>query len=156
MQLIENDSLIGKGLIFPHKDGRDIPINIPRKLLLKKYDGFTQIEDVWGISNCNGNIYGYYYNNDKGEIKLYNDFKFGYESLFCEYGYLINFDTNKLEVYIGFQLNQLDEKERFYTKGPYYNKYYGIKCVKEYDLENLPNNENFINEINKMVEETDD
>lgn len=82
------------------------------------------------------------------EVLLTNSYNFAKDGLFCEWAYLINFDTNKLEVYIGFNKEPLNKKERFYFDGYVSeNGYTPIKLVKEYDLDNLPTNEDFINDL---------
>lgn len=80
------------------------------------------------------------------EIVLVNDFEFGYNSLFCEWAYCINFDTNKLEVYEGFNCSSLSQKQRFYREKSK-RGYFGVAMVKEYDLDNLPSEDVFLNEL---------
>jgi len=83
-------------------------------------------------------------------IYLYNDSEFGQDSLFCEWAYCINFETNKLECFKGFNKYKEREHERFETKQEDVDKnsgYYGIELVKEYDLDNLPSEDDFIKEL---------
>ncbi|WP_300924550.1 hypothetical protein [uncultured Clostridium sp.] len=105
-----------------------------------------------------------------GLIFLKNELDFGKESLMCEYAYCINFQTNKLECYVGFNHNKEKEAELFKTtekdieaqKEYSYrdNPYYGCRLLKEYDLDNLPNKDDFIKELNNIEksyrEEEDD
>ena len=88
-------------------------------------------------------------------IYLFDDSGFGKESLFCEWAYCINLNTNKLECFKGFNTDKSKEHERFATKQEEVNikfnytdkKYYGITLIKEYDLDNLPTREKFIKEL---------
>ena len=80
-------------------------------------------------------------------IKLQNNIKFAANSLFCEWAYVIDLDTNMLEVFQGFNQMPLTEEDRFYgikcddeirqnhldEKG-----YYPIKKVVSYSLDTLP------------------
>ena len=84
--------------------------------------------------------------NEQGKVGLINRFSFGYDSLFCEWAYCVNFDNETLEVYKGFNHKKLTDTERFYSEKPD-NNYYGVKLVKAYDLNNLPTKEKFINEL---------
>lgn len=86
--------------------------------------------------------------NKQGNIGLINKFSFGYDSLFCEWAYCVNLDTQKLEVYVGFNEEKLNENDRFYRE-EVENGYYGVKLIKEYDLNNLPSKQDFINELEK-------
>lgn len=101
--------------------------------------------------NIGVNILGWLINTDE-PVKLYNDFAFGYDSMNCKWAYCINYDTNKLEIYYGNNKNILDTKERFYRDKPIYGvDYYGVKLIKEYDLNNLPNHEVYINELEGLA-----
>lgn len=79
-------------------------------------------------------------------ITAKNDIKYAYDSLRCDWGYLINFDNNKLEVYKGKNFECLTEKDRFYGDKQE-NGFYGIKLVNSFDLSNLPSYQDFINQI---------
>ena len=93
-------------------------------------------------------------------IYLDNATDFGKESLFCEWAYCINFQTNKLECFIGFNTDKSKEHPRFATTDEEIEKefkdsptkYYGIRLIKEYDLDNLPTNEVFVKELESEEE----
>lgn len=91
------------------------------------------------------------------KIYLFNDIDFGKDSLFCEWAYCINFQTNKLECFQGFNEDKTKEHPRFATiqedvdkQFDYTDrKYYGIKLIKEFELNNLPSLKKFIEELDK-------
>lgn len=77
-------------------------------------------------------------------IYLYDDSEFGKDSLFCEWAYCINFETNKLECFKGFNTDETKQHPRFATVS---DEYFGIVLIKEYDLDNLPSEDDFIKEL---------
>lgn len=64
------------------------------------------------------------------------------DSLFCEYGYILNLDEETLEVYKGFQKKK-HNKGRF-SKRPVSNGYYACALVAEFSLDKLPTEEDFL------------
>jgi hypothetical protein len=64
------------------------------------------------------------------------------DSLFCEWAYIINFDTNKLEVYQGFNKDKNAEGRYASTFIKYEHRdtieYYGVRLIHEIDLFNSP------------------
>ena len=81
----------------------------------------------------------------------------------CEWAYCINLQTNKLECFTGFNKNKEKEHKRFATIQEKVDKhfsyadyrYYGIKLVKEYDLDNLPTKDDFVKELEAQESEND-
>ena len=77
---------------------------------------------------------------------LHNQLDFAKESLFCEWAYVVDFDNGKFEVYEGFNKEPLTENDRFYFDG--YKEddgYYPVKKIAEFDLDNLPTKDEFLN-----------
>lgn len=66
-----------------------------------------------------------------------NSHDFLYDSLFCEYAYIVNLDTNMLEFYKGFNKdrNALGRYSNF--KADEDSKYYGVKLNQEIPLDDL-------------------
>ena len=55
-------------------------------------------------------------------------------SLFCEWAYVFNLDTNKLEVYKGSQKELNENRFKDFVSG---NRYYNVKLIKEIPYEEL-------------------
>ena len=71
-------------------------------------------------------------------LKYMNDGScFVNDSLFCEYGYIINFDTSKVEYYRGFQKSHHNHGR--YAKNEGINGWYPIALIDEYDFEIFAN-----------------
>ena len=65
--------------------------------------------------------------------------KFVKDSLFCEYGYMINFDENTFEVYEGFQKKKIKNGGRYHTKNSKSDEgYYPIALVTTFPLNDIP------------------
>jgi hypothetical protein len=79
------------------------------------------------------------------ELKLDNNIDFAGNSLYCEWAYVIDLDKNTFEVYKGFNEKSLNEDERFYFLQTDNSKYYPVKHIVTFDLNNLPNEEYFLN-----------
>ncbi len=72
------------------------------------------------------------------------------DSLFCEWGYIVNLDSGKLEVYKGFQ-KQPHDKGRYGRLEPCAeyrassgNVYYACALVAEFPLDDLPDRKAFV------------
>lgn len=84
---------------------------------------------------------------------------FAADSLFCEYGYVIDLDRRVFEVYEGFQtaphdqgrFTRSDVPEPSYRGGP---RYYPIKLAVSWPLDELPSDEEFIKFFEDREEES--
>lgn len=82
-----------------------------------------------------------------GAVELYNDLEFAKNSLFCEYAYVVDLDENKFEIYFGYNKEPLTEKDRFYFDGYCNDGYYPVKLKKSYDIDNLPDKDTFLHDL---------
>ena len=82
----------------------------------------------------------------KGEkIKLVNDVSFGYNSLFCEWAYVVDLDENRFEVYRGHNNVSPPKKfERFYSDERDDDGYYPVRMIASYPLLALPDDDEFL------------
>lgn len=81
------------------------------------------------------------------KLPMSDDIDFIKDSLFCEYGYIINLDTHCLEYWIGFQ-HQPDPSNRYGQDNR--DDYYPCKLVAEFKLSDI--GEHNINKFIEMME----
>lgn len=119
------------------------------KLNIKPINGFITNEDSKKFKakypqldrDMSSDILNFIMNNDN--VILQNCIDFAKDSLFCEWGYVIDLDKNTFEVYEGFNKLPLSESERFYNmKGE--RDYHPIKHVISFNLNSLPTKEKFL------------
>ena len=125
------------GLIFnfdsyPESLGNELLTFLKDKTIDKLKSIFSNItlvknNDVWNWQNHSFNT------------EFLDEHRFLLDSLFCEFAYIINLDTNKLEYYEGFNLDP--NAPGRYAKYTFYkndeNVYYGVALIKEFDLIDL-------------------
>lgn len=71
--------------------------------------------------------------------------EFAYDSLQCEWAYVIDYDLQTFEVYKGWSIVPLQPDERFYNEGKAQNGYYPVHRAATYCLYELPDEEVFRN-----------
>ena len=113
-------------------DKRSKPDSDHVKECMKYYDGTVGNQTIYDwyclLRNTQGDL-NVYKNGLRYMIDNNDSIK---DSLFCEYAYIINLDTNCLEFYIGFQ-HEPDATNRYGTEED--RGYYPCKMVAEYPLE---------------------
>lgn len=73
------------------------------------------------------------------------------DSLFCEWAYIINLDTNMLEVYKGFNKNK--NAPGRYADIETSREFYGVSLLAEFPLDNLPTQDTFVELLTEKDEE---
>lgn len=81
---------------------------------------------------------------------------FGKDSLFCEWAYCVNLDTMKLEVYEGFQKSPAETAHPIFGNERNKNGYYPVKMIQEFDLNNLPTEDEFLAILEPAEKENED
>ena len=122
--------------------------NADEKLL---YDCFTR-------DTC-AKILNVIYEARAEAIPHFSELSFAADSLFCEWAYLVNLDTDELEVYVGFNKEPLKKGDRFkgLRRPSHCNKeYYPIRLLKTYKFSELPSEKKFVKELSKLAGEEDD
>ena len=92
--------------------------------------------------------------NQSQPYPVLNDLDFAQDSLFCEWAYVIDFDTNTFEVFKGFNHTPLTEGERFYKADKSASdEYHAVKLVATFDLLKLPSKEAFLDTFKEADED---
>jgi hypothetical protein len=95
--------------------------------------------------NVGSDILEMVYNEEYNKAMLLeNSITFSGDSLFCEWAYVIDLDKNLFEVYKGFNQNELNENDRFFKYTIENEEYHPIKLKKEFPLNVLPSDEEFL------------
>lgn len=91
---------------------------------------------------------------DVSVIGLLNKEGFAKDSLFCEWGYVIDLDKNSLDVYTGFQKEK--QEGNIFGENPNEGGYYPIAKIASFDLKDLPSNDDFLEVFSKLEGEEED
>lgn len=86
--------------------------------------------------SCGSDILEYVYSAEAPEIA--HSIDFAKDSLFCEFAYLVNMDTEELEIFTGFNQKPLSESDRFYFLQSPDMEYYPIKLYKSFKFNEIP------------------
>lgn len=84
-------------------------------------------------------------------MALVDSIDFAADSLFCEWAYVIDFDTNSFEIYKGF--NTEPAKGRFAEFPTDSKEYYPVTLIQTYQLDDLPSFEQFLADCEPKEEE---
>lgn len=69
---------------------------------------------------------------------LRNQINFAQEGLYCEFCYVLDFDKDKLEIYVGFGIQPGNKKGRFYSERPTDEMgCYPVDLIKTYKFSKL-------------------
>ena len=109
------------------------------KKYLEEYPQFSR--------NTAADILAMIQDNSAG-LMLCNSIDFAKYSLFCEYAYVIDLDTNEFEFYKGFNKSPVPVGERFSKlEKASDSEYYPIGLVWKWSLDNLPT----VDEMQKLI-----
>jgi len=113
----------------------DSPISTQDRI---RYAEFTNKEVNSGegwyslLRETQGNLAAY---RDTNLPYMIDNHGFMKDSLFCEWAYIYNLDTSKLEIYRGFQ--KIQNENRYSMEYPD-DEYYSVALIKEVHLADLP------------------
>ena len=104
--------------------------------------------------DCGADVLGLLAEADPG-LPLGDQIGFAANSLFCEWGYVVDLDKEVLEVFKGFNQAPLHEGERFHALiGSGSNSdYEPIKLAKSYPLSELPTRDKFLEDFREPDED---
>lgn len=131
IQLVKHDDIVTE----------DIAKTIPAELADFKVDGGQKTFYCY-LRNAQGDLSVY----PEGLKYMIDNHDFITDSLFCEWGYIVNLDTGKLEVWQGFQKSPTEGNRYGTTQDE--GGYYPCKMVAEFTQEEIRSGD-----FDKLVEE---
>lgn len=103
---------------------------------LSDYDRFSEAHPEWS-RDTGAEILGFI--QSSGGCGLRYSLDFAADSLFCEWAYVLDFDTMQFEVYAGFNKTPLTEKDRFYFLEPKSDgSYHPVRLRASWSMDALP------------------
>lgn len=138
----------------------DLGINIENRWI--SYDDSKRFSQAYPLLSRDSNLSDVFHEHLKSNDKMIytkNGIDFVNDSLFCEYAYVVDFDKNTFEVYRGFTTEPIDKSERFYKEneealpGHDETQYYPVRHWHTWSLNDLPNENDFIEALNEECEE---
>lgn len=133
-------------IILVNNDGRPTKEQIEE--CMRYYNGAVSEQSMFDwyclLRNTQGNLNVY-----KGDLKyMLDDQTFIKDSLFCEYAYIINLDTNCLEFWVGFQ-KQPCESNRYGTEDD--RGYYPCRMMAYYPFDTNKTVEEVVADMQKKI-----
>jgi len=125
----------------------------PTKEEIKEYQEYSNAKVGESMDNTKINTYYQLLRELQGTLKPYiegevkimiDNENFLKDSLFCEYAYIVNLDKEVLEVWVGFQKEPQENRYKI-TKSD--GGYFNCKLVKEYPLNKLPTEKQFLKDL---------
>jgi len=118
-----------------------------------EFDNTVSLEDNPHFSRDMGSEILGYISDAKDPLVLANNYKFAADSLFCEWGFIVNLDDKTLECYRGFvkaqphgRFSDMDTDGR--------NDYRPIHLLGTYNMDCLPEDEDFVKEVEAWYDES--
>lgn len=112
----------------------------------------------WLHRDCGAAIFELIQESENG-LKLQNNIEFAADSVFCEWAYVVDLDKGVFEVYQGFNKMPLTEEDRFFfltekaEKSFSGEQFYPVKMIKSFNLDDLPGNEDFVDNFKTEEDE---
>lgn len=108
--------------------------NVDEKSFLKEYPQFSR--------NTGADILSLIISSEEDSINLFDTIDFIADSLFCEWAYVIDLDTNTFEVFKGFNKTELKENDRFFEfEDKSEREYHPCREVMSWKFDDLPDTE---------------
>lgn len=100
----------------------------------------------WLSRDCSVNIFKYI-SKSKNGLRLLDRRNFAGDSLFCEWGYVVDLDNSTLEVYSGFNKEPVPAGQRFTDVDHENPEYFPIKLERIYKFGKLPSKKTFLADL---------
>ena len=90
--------------------------------------------------------------NSESGLALGDDLEFAADSLFCEWAWVLDLDKGTFECYKGSNAEiPLTEQDRFFfLRDKEEDGYYGVRLLKAWELEHLPSEKTFLNQLENL------